>query len=65
MKKLAGNIERDRRASAQLNASGWRVLTIWECATRDRALAADLPSALTSWIQGSQSIGEIALAQPG
>ncbi|MDR5744443.1 DNA mismatch endonuclease Vsr [Caballeronia sp. LZ029] len=65
MKKLAGNIERDRRASAELNASGWRVLTIWECATRDRALVADLPSVLTSWIQGSQPIGEIALALPG
>lgn len=29
--KIAGNVERDRRNRAALEASGWRVLIIWEC----------------------------------
>ena len=28
--KLAGNVERDRRQTAALQADGWRVLRIWE-----------------------------------
>lgn len=42
--KLAGNAERDRRTAGALAASGVRVLTVWECETRDpdalRAVAA-------------------------
>ncbi|MFI9403666.1 very short patch repair endonuclease [Nocardia sp. NPDC052316] len=34
--KLDGNIERDLRRRRELEAEGWRVLTIWECNTRDR-----------------------------
>ncbi|MGO9742160.1 MAG: very short patch repair endonuclease [Roseiarcus sp.] len=33
--KLARNKERDRRNITALEASGWRVLVIWECETRD------------------------------
>ena len=33
--KLARNIERDRFAQDQLQAFGWRVLTVWECETKD------------------------------
>src|SRR5262245_31607980 len=33
--KLARNVERDRAASKQLTALGWRVCVIWECETRD------------------------------
>ena len=32
--KLAKNRTRDEQALADLNASGWRVLVIWECALR-------------------------------
>lgn len=32
--KLARNVERDRSTAAGLLASGWTVLTIWECETR-------------------------------
>jgi DNA mismatch endonuclease, patch repair protein len=31
--KLLGNVERDRRKQAELKASGWTVLVIWECET--------------------------------
>ena len=36
-KKREGNVQRDRRNLAALRRSGWTVLTIWECQTRDRA----------------------------
>jgi DNA mismatch endonuclease, patch repair protein len=32
--KLAANAARDRRAIGALQADGWRVLVIWECALR-------------------------------
>jgi DNA mismatch endonuclease (patch repair protein) len=33
--KLAGNRLRDRSAGRKLRAMGWRVLTIWECQTKN------------------------------
>ena len=33
--KLQGNKERDKRNRGLLRARGWRVLTLWECWTRD------------------------------
>ncbi len=39
--KIAGNRARDVTARAALEAAGWRVETVWECALKDReALAA-------------------------
>ncbi|MCZ8030822.1 MAG: very short patch repair endonuclease [Rubrivivax sp.] len=37
--KLEGNAARDRRAIDALQAAGWRVLVIWECALRGVAEA--------------------------
>lgn len=34
--KIGRNAERDGRVVAALRASGWRVLTVWECALRGR-----------------------------
>jgi DNA mismatch endonuclease (patch repair protein) len=34
--KIARNRERDTAAVATLAALGWKVLTIWECQTKDR-----------------------------
>lgn len=33
-RKFADNVRRDRRAAKQLRKAGWRVVTIWECQTR-------------------------------
>lgn len=33
--KLDRNVERDRRVEHDLIASGWEVLSVWECETRD------------------------------
>ncbi len=41
--KFGRNVERDRAAVEKLEADGWRVLTVWECETRDReGMAAQL-----------------------
>jgi DNA mismatch endonuclease (patch repair protein) len=36
--KLEGNVARDARNQALLMEQGWRVIVIWECETRDRAI---------------------------
>ena len=33
-RKFEANVVRDRKAYAALAAAGWRVLVVWECATR-------------------------------
>lgn len=46
--KFAATRLRDRRAAKALRALGWRVVTVWECSTREPArLAAVLERALT------------------
>lgn len=34
--KRAGNRARDQRKARALRRAGWRVVTVWECQTRDR-----------------------------
>lgn len=62
--KLEGNVERDRRAVETLRSAGWRVLIVWECATRDIGTLAGLSEALSRWIEGSEPTGEISGAMP-
>lgn len=47
--KFAGNVRRDREAVISLKASGWRVATVWECATRSWS-ESDV-AALGEWIR--------------
>ncbi|WP_343604150.1 very short patch repair endonuclease [Roseateles sp.] len=56
-KKLEANVERDRRAIDALLASGWRVLTVWECALRGpaRLTHAEVCDQAASWITSLQS----------
>lgn len=56
--KLDGNVKRDERAVVALQAAGWRVLVVWECATRGKA-AEGLTRQLLEWIRGSAPFGEI------
>jgi DNA mismatch endonuclease (patch repair protein) len=58
--KLEGNRERDARAVQALQAMGWRVLIIWECAVRDREVLSALPERLAVWIEDDVPIGEIS-----
>ena len=57
--KLAGTIERDKRARKALLATGWRVLVVWECATRSSSILETLPQLLSHWIDGSEVSGEL------
>jgi DNA mismatch endonuclease (patch repair protein) len=36
-RKVAANRERDSAAKKELQRTGWNVLTVWECETKDRA----------------------------
>jgi DNA mismatch endonuclease, patch repair protein len=45
--KLTANVRRDKRNASKLRALGWRVLTVWECRTKNpAALLKRLRSAL-------------------
>lgn len=61
--KLEGNVERDARNVEALAAQGWRVLVVWECATRGQVALAALSESLSSWIEGGESSGEISAAK--
>jgi DNA mismatch endonuclease, patch repair protein len=56
--KLQGNVERDEGAIARLAMLGWRVLVVWECATRS-ADALDLCGSILRWIESGSDYAEI------
>jgi DNA mismatch endonuclease (patch repair protein) len=58
-KKLNANSARDRKILEELNRLGWRVLIVWECATRDRSLLKVLGHMICEWIKGDESMGSI------
>lgn len=35
--KIVGNRQRDQRKASELEAAGWRILTVWECSLRGPA----------------------------
>ncbi|ABM18799.1 very short patch repair endonuclease [Pseudomonas indoloxydans] len=47
-RKLTRNVERDERNRAELEASGWTVLVIWECEIRKRDALDRLAKAIRS-----------------
>lgn len=57
--KLQANVDRDQRAIEQLAAMGWRVMCVWECATRNRETVKSLGDHLIDWINGDTPTGEI------
>lgn len=62
--KLEGNVARDRRNIEDLLAGGWRVLTVWECATRNPVALAGLSESLSRWIESAEPTGEISAVRP-
>ncbi len=58
--KLEGNTKRDARAIEALQAMGWRVFIVWECAIRDKGKLSILPEVLSNWIRSDAPLGEIA-----
>ena len=59
--KLDGNVQRDRRAIEALRSAGWRVLTVWECVTREKTVAPFIGPLVRRWIDGGAPDGEIDL----
>lgn len=59
--KIDANVVRDRRHIADLNAAGWKVLLVWECALRGkhRLDEAALQARLEEWICAADGNGEI------
>lgn len=53
-RKLSTNVERDKRVQRSLEESGWHVLVIWECETRD---AEALEMKLTAFLDNVQGRG--------
>jgi DNA mismatch endonuclease (patch repair protein) len=51
-RKIAGNRARDEKHRAEYEAMRWRVLTIWECETRDRV---ELAQRLEDFVTGNGS----------
>ena len=58
--KLQGNAERDQKAIASLMSSGWRVLCVWECATREMQNQ-QLGELILEWIHGDEPFAEIGI----
>lgn len=57
--KLNGNRERDAAKAELLRQAGWRVLVVWECATKSNSVDS-LVNTIVSWLQGGDLVGEIS-----
>lgn len=54
LKKFRANARRDKRARALLAEQGWRVIVVWECATRGMQWHTKLEKKLIAAIKGSR-----------
>lgn len=61
-RKFQGNVDRDARCVQALRSQGWRVLTVWECLTRDAETVVQLSRLLSEWIEGNEALGELSAA---
>lgn len=59
--KIESNVVRDRATAEKLREQGWRVMVVWECATR-RMPVQQLVEEIASWIAGNRNEGEIPAA---
>lgn len=57
--KIGANQARDRRVVDALTKEGWRVLVIWECATRSIPVSI-LVETIATWLQGTETMAELS-----
>lgn len=59
--KITGNQQRDRKAVEALRESGWRVLTVWECAFRDKDVVTREAALdrIAAWVKSGSACGEL------
>ena len=62
--KLQSNVDRDKRAFERLKTMGWRILCVWECATRESGTEKSLLKRMISWIDSDIGIEEIGGSSP-
>ncbi|WP_455975362.1 very short patch repair endonuclease [Methylorubrum populi] len=60
--KIFGNRKRDERKAAELEAGGWRVLTVWECCLKGPAKrpASEVTAYCTAFLKGAQGHDSLA-----
>lgn len=60
--KFNANRLRDERKQNLLLESGWRVMTVWECALRGKTArpSIDVAIAVASWLKSSRRTGEFS-----
>ena len=56
-RRFEENVSRDRRVQKELKSLGWRVLVVWECATRS-AEELDLCGGVLRWLESGSDYGE-------
>jgi DNA mismatch endonuclease, patch repair protein len=63
--KFHANQARDERALKSLLDSGWRVLTIWECALRGKTAQPSeiIAEAVKDWLASGREVGDIPIHQ--
>lgn len=51
--KIEGNRSRDAKSSLKISESGWRILTIWECAIKGptRRTQEEIVNVVVSWLE--------------
>lgn len=64
--KFEATRQRDRAAVSRLADDGWRILTVWECATRGSTASPiqDIGDQVVHWLDGDSRVGMIPAA-PG
>lgn len=65
--KLTGNQQRDALVKQQLADMGWRIATVWECATRGKNAIDHLPELLdrlAAWIRDRSNPAMLEIAAP-
>jgi DNA mismatch endonuclease, patch repair protein len=60
--KISCNVARDEKALEGLASEGWRVLILWECATKGKARReiSELTTRVASWIEKNKPSAELA-----
>lgn len=60
--KFHSNRTRDERTVRLLLESGWRVLTVWECALRGKTAqpSSAIAQGVKAWLDSSEKLGEMA-----
>lgn len=59
--KFEANVKRDRRIQEELRSSGWRILTIWECALEGKMKlpTEELLEKVCCWLKGDSPVQRI------